>query len=268
MTVDDIARYLDQFAPVDLAESWDNVGLLAGDRRAPAGKVMTCLTITPASAQEAISGRAEMIVTHHPLPFRPLKRLTTDTPEGRLLCDLLAARIAIYSPHTAFDSTLGGINDRLAAGLGLEGIEPLVVLPSTALEGAGNAPRGAGRFGHAPAGATGHALAERARQFLRIRQLQAVGDLEPVVEKVAVACGSAGEFLGPAQVAGCQLLVTGEVRFHTCLEAESLGIGLLLLGHFASERFAVEVLAELLAKQFPTISVWASRDERDPIRWL
>jgi dinuclear metal center YbgI/SA1388 family protein len=265
MTVDDIAQFLDRFAPVDLAESWDNVGLLAGNRRAAVSKVMTCLTITPASADEAIRSGAELIVTHHPLPFHPLKRLTTDTPEGRLLCDLLGARIAIYSPHTAFDSTAGGINERLAAGLGLTDVAPIVPLPSA--EGRA-APLGSGRMGIAPPGTTGDALAQRLKQFLRIGQLQAVGQTAATLSKVAVACGSAGEFLVPAQANGCQLLVTGEVRFHTCLEAEALGVVLLVVGHFASERFAVEDLADLLAKQFPAVSVWASRQESDPLRVL
>jgi dinuclear metal center YbgI/SA1388 family protein len=273
MIVDEIARFLDQFAPADLAESWDNVGLLAGDRDAPVSKVMTCLTITPDSAQEAISAGAELIVAHHPLPFRPLRRLTTDTPEGRLLCDLLAARIAIYSPHTAFDSTTGGINDRLAAGLGLVDVQPLVVLPDAAgaAVAAGQSVanlRGAGRRGRAAGGATVDALAARVKQFLRIGQIQAVGDTRRIAKNVAVACGSAGEFLAPAHAAGCQLLVTGEVRFHTCLEAEGLGVALLVVGHFASERFAVEGLADVLAKRFPSVSVWASRHERDPLRWL
>src|SRR5262245_28015040 len=118
LTVDTIARFLEEFAATQLAEAWDNVGLLAGDRNRPVSKVVTCMTITPASASEAIAAGAELIVTHHPLPFKPLKQLTTDTPEGKLLCDLLAARIAIYSPHTAFDSTIEGINQRLAEGLG------------------------------------------------------------------------------------------------------------------------------------------------------
>ena len=278
MTVDDIARFLDRFAPADLAEAWDNVGLLAGNRAAPVSKVMTCLTITPASAAEAISAGAELIVTHHPLPFRPLKRLTTDTADGRLLCDLLAARIAIYSPHTAFDSTAGGINDRLAAGLGLVDLEPLVAIPTAAGQAAAGpiaaggykvaSHRGAGRRGRAPNGTTGDGLAAQVRQFLRIGQLQVVGDMSRIAENVAVACGSSGEFLEPAHKAGCQLLVTGEVRFHTCLEAEALGVALLVVGHFASERFAVEVLADVLAQQFPSLSVWASRQERDPLRWL
>ena len=84
---------------------------------------------------------------------------------------------------------------------------------------------------------------------------------------MAVACGAAGELLAAAAAAGCDSMVLGETRFHTCLEAEALGIGLLLPGHFASERFAVEQLAEVLARQFPDVKVWASREERDPLRW-
>ncbi len=258
--VNDIAGFLEAFAPARLAESWDNVGLLAGDRNRPVSKLMTCLTITPASAQEAIESGAELIVTHHPLPFRPLKRLSTDTPEGKLLCDLLAARIAIYSPHTAFDSAAAGINQRLAEGIGLSDIRPLVCQPDGQL--------GAGRLGRAAQGVTTGQVAERLKQFLRIGQIQAVGQLGQVVTTVAVACGSAGEFLEPAREAGCQLLVTGEVRFHTCLEAEATGVGLLLAGHFASERFAVEALADILAAAFGSIEVWASRQERDPLAWV
>lgn len=257
--VDDIARFLENFAPTSLAESWDNVGLLAGDRQREVTRLMTCLTITPASATEAIERGAELIVTHHPLPFRPLKRLTTDSPEGRLLCDLLAARISIYSPHTAFDSAAEGINARLASGLGLQDAGPLIAAP----EG----PLGSGRWGRAGKGTTIGQVAQRLKQFLRIGQLQAVGQPGEVVSHVAVACGSAGEFLAPAREAGCQLLVTGETRFHTCLEAEACGMGLLLVGHFASERFAVEELAKRLAAEFAGLDVWASQAERDPLAW-
>jgi putative NIF3 family GTP cyclohydrolase 1 type 2 len=88
------------------------------------------------------------------------------------------------------------------------------------------------------------------------------------VRAVAVACGSGGDLLEAAQRAGCDCFVTGEARFHTCLAAEALGLGLILAGHFASERFAVERLAELLAAQFPAATVWACRVERDPVQWV
>ncbi len=127
-TVAAIAAFLEQLAPFQLAEEWDNVGFLVGHRAESVEKLMTCLTVTPASAAEAVEAGVELIVSHHPMPFTPLKRLTTDTTVGRLLLDLIAARIAVYSPHTAFDSAAQGMNQRLAAGLGLRGIAPLVPL--------------------------------------------------------------------------------------------------------------------------------------------
>ena len=121
-----ICDHLESLAPKRLSAEWDNVGLLAGDSRAEVNHVMTCLTMTADTVTEAIERRADLVVVHHPLPFRPVTRLTADTPEGRYLLDLLAARIHIFSPHTAWDSAAGGINQKLAEGIGLEGIEPLI----------------------------------------------------------------------------------------------------------------------------------------------
>ena len=257
--VNDITVFLEQFAPAHLAEEWDNVGLLVGDGRREARKVMTCLTITPDSAAEAIEEKADLIVTHHPLPFTAMKRLTTDTTPGRLLWDLIAERISIYSPHTAFDSAREGVNQRLAVGLGLRGIQPLVPVE----EGLG-----AGRWGWLEEPLALAQLGERLKMFLHIDRLQIVGDPARSIRTVAVACGAADELLAAALAIGCDSMVIGEARFHTCLEAEASGIAMLLPGHFASERFAVECLAEVLSKQFPQLKIWPSRRERDPLRWM
>jgi len=120
-----IVDCLDQLAPLSLAAEWDNVGLLLGDRSAAVQRIMTCLTVTPDTAAEAIAARAQLIVTHHPILFRALKRLTTDTSEGRVLLDLVRAGVAVYSPHTAFDNAVGGINDALAGRLQLTDVVPL-----------------------------------------------------------------------------------------------------------------------------------------------
>lgn len=261
-TIAELEQFLEEFAPPRLAEDWDNVGLLVGDRRLPVERVMTCLTVTPASAAEAIRGQAELIVTHHPLPFRPLKRLTTDSTPGRLLWQLAGAGVSVYSPHTAFDSAAAGINQSLAAGLGLEAMEPLA---PAAEDPAG---LGAGRMGKLAAPLTLAEMAERVRRFLGVAGLHAVGDPQRTIARVAVACGSAGSFLPHAVAAGCDLLVTGETTFHTCLEAEAAGLALLLPGHYASERFAVEQLAVALAGAFPLLHCWASVDEADPLAWL
>src|SRR6202051_2150601 len=114
-----ILDYLDGFAPPRLAADWDNVGLLLGDRMTAVERVMTCLTITPESAAEAVAAGAQLIVTHHPILFRAIKRLTTATSEGRILWSLIQAGVGVYSAHTAYDNAEQGINALLARRLGL-----------------------------------------------------------------------------------------------------------------------------------------------------
>jgi dinuclear metal center YbgI/SA1388 family protein len=125
LTVARIINFLEEFAPTELAASWDNVGLLLGDRSNKVKRVLTCLTVTPEVVAEAVEEKAQLIVTHHPIFFRPVKRLTADHPEGRMLLRLAKASIAVYSPHTAFDNTRGGINDAIARKLGLAEVGPL-----------------------------------------------------------------------------------------------------------------------------------------------
>jgi dinuclear metal center YbgI/SA1388 family protein len=255
MILSDLCDYLDNFAPSRLAAEWDNVGLLVGDRQQAVSRVMTCLTVTPAVAAEAIREHADAIVTHHPLPFRPLTRITADEPTGRLLLDVIRAGVAIYSPHTAFDSAAAGINQQFAEGLGLTDITPLVPIDYL----------GTGRVGRLAQPRTLAQVVAKTKGFLKTSSVAVVGDLSRPIERVAVACGSAGELLDAAIAADCDLFLTGEARLHTCYEAEARGIALLLAGHYASERFGVEKLALVLAAQFPRVTVWVSRDERDPM---
>ena len=258
-TINQLTTFLESFAPLRLAEDWDNVGLLVGDRKAAADRVMTCLTVTPSSAAEAIRRNANIIVTHHPLPFKPLKRITTDNVPGQLLYDLIRGNVAIYSPHTAFDSAAAGINQQLAESLGLTNIKPLVASEQ-------ETDPGSGRYGALPKSTTVQDVADNLKSTLKIENVKCVGDPSKGVSKGAVACGSAGSFLGAAKRHGCDLFVTGETTFHTCLEAEALGVAMLLVGHYASERFACEKLAEIIQAEFGDAEVWASEDESDPLR--
>jgi dinuclear metal center YbgI/SA1388 family protein len=258
-TLSAIAAYLEEFAPLRLAAEWDNVGLLVGDERRQVERVMTCLTVTPVSVAEAEAEKAQLIVSHHPLLFQPVRRITADDVQGKMLLDLIATGIAVYSPHTAFDSARSGINQQLAEGLGLADVAPLVadrVDPKL----------GAGRFGFPERSATLASVAARVKDFLNVPGLQLVGNSQMPVRSVAIACGSGGELLDAARRAGCDCFVTGEAKLHTCLEAEALGIGMILAGHFASERFGVDRLAELIAAQFRDLTVWPCRGECDPIR--
>lgn len=366
--VADLVAFLERFAPLELAEDWDNVGLLLGDRQRDASRVLTCLTLTSDVAREAIASRASLVVTHHPVLFRAVKSLTADDAEGRMLLELIAACVAVYSPHTAYDSAEDGINQQLAHKLELEEIVPLrrsqaggkckivcfvprthlaqvqaalwavgagvigeyskcsfvvdgigsfegsaaahpavgqaqrleetpearleVICPESlvpeALQGLKGAHpyeepacdvyplvsqasgQGAGRMGVLPANSTGMTLADfvaLAKTKLGIGELPFVGDRLRPVSRVAIACGSGGEFLSAAIDRDCDVLLTGEARFHTCLEARGAGIGLLLAGHYATERPGMEHLAAVIAREFPQVTAWASEVERDPVQW-
>jgi dinuclear metal center YbgI/SA1388 family protein len=131
-TVADVVKFLEKVAPLALAAEWDNVGLLLGDSSRDVRRVMTCLTVTPESAAEAVREKADLIVSHHPILFRAVQKLTASSTEGRMPLELARAGIAVYSPHTAYDNAPGGINDGLARRLGLTNVRSLRPLPTGA----------------------------------------------------------------------------------------------------------------------------------------
>ncbi len=178
LTVEMVTEFLGRIAPLGLAEEWDNVGLLVGGPNHQVQRVMTCLTVTPNVVAEAVEGNVDLIVTHHPMPFHAVKRLTPDTPTGQMLLDLIASRVAVYSAHTAFDSAVNGINQRLARGLDLRGVFPLVFSE----EGLG-----AGRTGWLEEPTPLGEIAETVKQFLRLDSIQVVGDSAHLIRSMAVA---------------------------------------------------------------------------------
>ena len=123
-----VCSSLASVAPLRLAEDWDNVGLLVGDRRSQIEKVMTCLTVTPGVVAEALQHEVGLIVTHHPLPFKALTRITSDSVAGDMLLQLIGGGVAIYSAHTAFDSAADGINEKWAEQLELQSVETLILV--------------------------------------------------------------------------------------------------------------------------------------------
>ncbi|PQO31544.1 Nif3-like dinuclear metal center hexameric protein [Blastopirellula marina] len=262
-----VCEFLERFAPSQLAESWDNVGLLIGDRAQNVQGIVTCLTVTPEVVEEAIEADADLIVTHHPMPFRAIKRITSGDTVGQMLLKLIQHRIAVYSPHTAFDSCAEGINFQLAAAMGLTDIQPLIPVDLLGVSG-GTSQVGTGRWGTLASGKTPLAVvAETAKQATNAAMVKVVGRATSEISTIAIGCGSAGELLAAAieKKVGC--LILGETSFHTCLEAKAQNVALILVGHFASERFAVEKLASILADAFPAANVWCSRQDVNPIHF-
>ncbi|TWU37417.1 Nif3-like dinuclear metal center hexameric protein [Novipirellula artificiosorum] len=272
VSVDQLCQHLSAIAPLRLAESWDNVGLLVGDRNRHAGRVMTCLTLTPAVVDEAVTEKVDLIIAHHPMPFKPLARITSDSITGGMLLQLIQAGVAVYSAHTAFDSAANGINQDWAERLELHEIRPLID-PTADLASAPTATfevkdGAAGRYGLWDPPSSFGELTRRAADVCSADNVRRIGSPDKAITRVAIACGSGGSFLSAAKRKGCDAMVTGEATFHTCLEAESLGIGLILVGHYQSERFAMDRLAKTLSREFPALVVWASDQESDPIECL
>ena len=267
--VAEIVNFLEVLAPPTLAEEWDNVGLLVGDGTKNVSALMTCLTLSPDVAAEAVRRHAEMIVTHHPVLFRPVQRLTSETVEGRMLLELIGKGIAVFSSHTGYDSAKNGINQQLAELFQLHDIQALRPIPNNEHSDhtTEKPAQGAGRCGILPEPMSLGDFLEHVKAKLEIDPLQFVGNESLTIEKIGIACGSAAEFLPDAQNKNCQVLLTGEARFHACFEAVALDIALVLAGHYATERPAIERLAEILQKQFPKLDVWASESETDPLNY-
>lgn len=268
MRLVEIVAILEKWFPPRLAEDWDNVGLLLGDPTADVAAVMTCLTVTPESADEAIAKGANLIVAHHPILFRGVKRLTADGPEG-MVYRLARAGVAVYSPHTAFDGATQGINEQIATALGLVDVQPIRAAPAgpsgDELDSAPAAVIGAGRWGRLLTAVPLADLARSVQAKLAARRVEFAGEPDRLCQRVAIACGAAAEFLPDAAALECDAFVTGEARFHDCLAARQLGVGLILAGHYATERFAVESLALRLSHELPLPRVWGSEEERDPL---
>lgn len=266
--ITDISQFLARFAPLALAESWDNVGLLIGNPSRSVRRIVTCLTITPDVAAEAIELQAQLIVSHHPVLFKPVQKLVSTDPQGQMLLQLIEAGIAIYSPHTAFDSAQHGINQQLAELFSLCDIQPLrkKIIPFSGQDLGDN--QGAGRCGSLQASKTLNEMCVLTKRLLDVQNLQYVGDPGIEIHRLAIACGAAAEFIPDAIQAGCDALLVGEARFHDCLRARDSGVALILPGHYATERPAVETLASLLHSEFPEVFVTASQVEADPVKFV
>lgn len=277
--VGDICEWMNQVAPLRLSEPWDNTGLLLGDPSRSVRRLQTCLTLTAQSVSEAVDRQADMVIAHHPMPFKPITSITTESTQGRLLWQMARAGICLYSPHTAWDSAESGINAMLASRLKLQDVRPLVParhedLPNLATANLatgnlatanlGTANLGSGRIGTLTEAMSVRELAQLARKLFPESRTRGV-DSGRKAQKIAVACGSGGSLLGVAIRAKCDLFLTGEATFHNCLEAQAAGISMLMIGHFASERFAMVELALRLNAHFPGLMSWPSQLENDPV---
>jgi dinuclear metal center YbgI/SA1388 family protein len=257
-TLGEILLTLDKIAPLALAESWDNVGLLAGDPALGIGKLLTCLTLTEGVLQEAIDTKANLIVSHHPIPFKPIDRITTKTTTGKVLWKAIQHSIAIYSPHTAWDNAPEGINRQLAKILRLGNLRCLQPSPKPDLAAR---ELGTGIVGELNKPTKLSAVWSLLKDAVPEIQARSTAQGDPEVSRLGIVCGSGASLLHLAQKNHCDAFLTGEATYHQVLEAQATGVSMLLMGHFASERFAMKTLARLLQEHLPEVQCLSSQSE-------
>jgi dinuclear metal center YbgI/SA1388 family protein len=255
----DVFKALEELAPPELAERWDNCGLQVGPAGGKVAKILLSLDVTLPVAEEAVEIGAELIVSHHPLIFTPLQRIDGATALGRLLYYLIANRIAVFSIHTSLDSARGGVNDALADIIGVRNAVPLKQLA----EGAG-----IGRIGELSNPESGTALAARLKSALGLREIRVSGDIGGGVSRVALCSGSGGDLLGAALERKADIFVTGEIRHHAAVSALGDGLPVLELGHWKSERIVLPPVREFLQRRFAGIDVDISSRDSEPFHFV
>ena len=253
-TVREIEKMLFDWAPRELAADWDNVGLLVGDPSREISRVLVALDITEAVVAEAIERRAELIVAHHPVmncTWHKVQSVRTDDRQGRILTTLLRHDIAAICMHTNLDAAEGGVNDALAAALGLSRVES---------------------FNDEKIGRIGVTNCEiPLEQFLPhvVKSLGCGGirylDAKRPVHKVAVGGGACGSEIGAVLAAGCDTFVTSDLRYNDFLDTQ--GLNLIDAGHFPTEDVICPVIVSFLAEHFPGVETVRSTSHKEVIQY-
>ena len=257
-----IMNALERIAPRRLAEDWDNPGLLVGSFAQKVNRILIALDVDDAVTQEAIERRADMIIAHHPAIFRGIKQLRTDLPLGRRLAALLTNGIAVAAAHTNLDIVRGGVNDVLAANIGLEKLSSFVITgqeegddESLGLVGTLSAPMSIEDFAHT------------VKERLGVTHVRLAAAAARPVRRVAVCGGAGAEFIDHAIRLGMDVYVTGDVKYHEAQRAVEQGMHIIDAGHFGTERPILPVLAAHLrtelADERGEIEIFVTNTQRD-----
>lgn len=258
MTIRQITSALEEFAPLSLQDGYDNAGLQIGlTKDADATGALLCLDVTEAVVEEAIERGCNLIVSHHPLLFRPLKSISGRDYIERTVIMAIKHDITIYSAHTNLDSAQGGVNYKIAEKLGLQNIEWL----NPKGEGAGE-----GIVGTLSAPMAKADFIAKVKETFKLDSLRTNDWVGGTVQKVAL-CGGAGAFLmSNAMAKGADAFLTGEIGYHRFFGYENQLL-LMELGHYESEQYTTEILRSIIQKADPELPIHTTSVETNPIKY-
>ncbi len=257
--VREVYEAMDRWAPFGIQMDFDNAGFLVGRGDREITKILVTLDITLDVVREAADWGAQLIVSHHPVIFHPVRSITDGEPTGKILLELIERGVAAICAHTNLDAAQGGVNDCLAQALSLTQVGQLHqdgTLPD-------GAPYGIGRVGlpHKP-GLSAAEYAAYVKGQLGAASVRCTDGGNPVT-KVAVGGGSCGSMLEDALREGCDTFVTADVKYDTFLQAKALGINLMDAGHFATENVVCPSMVNFLAEHFSGVEVRQSQCHRE-----
>lgn len=252
MKIKEIVCALERFAPLPLQESYDNAGLQVGLTEVEASGALLCLDVTEEVIQEAVDLGCNMVVAHHPLLFRGVKRVSDTTQVERCLRLAVKNDICIYAAHTNLDNAEDGVNYKMAEKLGLMDVVPL---------------EGGGVLGYLMAEEDSLAFLQRVKDVFRVESLQHNELLRRPIQSVAL-CGGAGSFaLDAAIEQEADAFLTGEMGYHQFFGHEQqIQIG--VMGHFQSEQFTTEIFQQIIGECAPQLPVFVTGINTNPIQYL
>jgi dinuclear metal center YbgI/SA1388 family protein len=278
-TVAQVIKIMDQLAPPWLAEEWDNVGLQIGDPRLPVRRIWVALDASQEVVKAACEKNVDLLITHHPLIFRPLKSIDFETTGGSIIQMAAHHQLAIFSAHTNLDIVRDGVNDVLALRLGLQHLSILqpvqaggrskeAISPPTDIE----TEHGIGRIGSLAKASSLKSLVSMVKKKLKLDFVKVAGDLEMNVARVAICSGSGSSLMQAFIASDAQVFISGDIHYHDARDAESTNRGIIDIGHFPSEYLMVEALAhqleKILAREGINTKVEPCNLETDPFIFL
>jgi GTP cyclohydrolase I len=229
----EIINNIEEKYPLSLAESYDNIGLIIGDPKAAITKILVCLDINDEIINEAIENNINMIVSHHPLIFSPIKHLLYNEYKAALIAKIIKHDICIYALHTNFDNAEDGMNDILALALGLNSINKL-----------GNS---TGRYGILESDMLLVEFCDFVKVKLNINSLRVTGNLNSLIKRVAVVGGAGCAFINSAVALNCDVMITGDVKHHDAIDSLDSGICIIDASHFSTEVFSLPYIVDFIS---------------------
>lgn len=256
MLLQHIIDIIESVAPLRWQEEWDNSGLQVGNRNADVNKVLLATDVTESVVSEAIALKCDLIISHHPLIFHPLKQLCGQTPQARCAETAIKNNIAIYSSHTAMDSWLNGVSGRMAEKIGINDYH---ILQPT---GQDEPIHGLGVIGQLPRPITLTELLQLVKTAFEAPVLRYIPGAKDTIQTIALCGGAGAEFAQEAIKQGADAFITADVKYHDFIDCAG-NIALIDMDHWVSEHFTRDIFNELLSKHITTI---ISQQDKSPIR--